>query len=140
MMFFFFSLTNIQLYVGIFDHVGVVRIYINSVLYGICKFIKMHQKQVFLCNENEIYWCLFDCYKKNFLKSFFKYLYIKTGFLVLNHWKHKDKKEVMYNNWCTLTKIFQETWWKAPFIVLTLNSLHEKIYYMYLFKHRVLTI
>lgn len=43
------------LYVGIFDHVGVVRIYINSVLYGICKFIKMHQKQVFLCNENEIY-------------------------------------------------------------------------------------
>lgn len=52
---FFFSLTNIQLYVGIFDHVGVVRIHINSVLYGICKFIKMHQKQVFLCNENEIY-------------------------------------------------------------------------------------
>lgn len=52
---FFFSLTNIQLYVGIFDHVGVVRIYNNSVLYGICKFIKMHQKQVFLCNENEIY-------------------------------------------------------------------------------------
>lgn len=63
-MMFFFPLTNIQLYVGIFDHVGVVRIYINSVLYGICKFIKMHQKQVFLCNENEIYWCLFDCYKK----------------------------------------------------------------------------
>lgn len=54
-MMFFFSLTNIQLYVGIFDHVSVVRIYINSVLYRICKFIKMHQKQVFLCNENEIY-------------------------------------------------------------------------------------
>lgn len=54
-MMFFFPLTNIQLYVGIFDHVGVVRIYINFVLYGICKFIKMHQKQVFLCNENEIY-------------------------------------------------------------------------------------
>lgn len=31
----FLYLTNIQLYVGIFDHVGVVRIYINSVLYGI---------------------------------------------------------------------------------------------------------
>lgn len=28
---------------------------ILTLLYGICKFIKMHQKQVFLCNENEIY-------------------------------------------------------------------------------------
>lgn len=34
--------------------------------------------------------------------------------------------------WCmcrivTPAKIFQETWWKIHFIVLTLNSLHEKI-------------
>lgn len=27
----------------------------------------------------------------------------------------------------TPAKIFQETWWKIHFIVLTLNSLHEKI-------------
>lgn len=74
---------------------------ILTLLYGICKFIKMHQKQVFLCNENEIYWCLFAI-KNEKKKRFLQISLYKNRFSGAEPLKTQRK---IKERWCTITGV-----------------------------------